>query len=46
VVEGRTEIFEFWADGVRSKDEQLMSDAVFGALQLGFNNADSPFITA
>lgn len=49
VIAGRQEIFECWTKGFADPDnvdEVAVQDAVYGTLQLGFNNIDSPLVSA
>ncbi|KIY68529.1 alpha/beta-hydrolase [Cylindrobasidium torrendii FP15055 ss-10] len=46
VTQGREEIGEYWVEGLRSKDESALTDAVHGALQLGFNNVQTNMVSA
>ncbi|KAF8889587.1 Alpha/Beta hydrolase protein [Infundibulicybe gibba] len=49
VREGRQEIFDCWAEAFKNPkrfDESALLDAVYGALQLGFNSVESSLISA
>ncbi|THH19524.1 hypothetical protein EW146_g1663 [Bondarzewia mesenterica] len=49
VLLGRIEIYKYWAAAFSDPnhvDQDLLTDAIYGVLQLGFNNAKSKFITA
>lgn len=49
MIAGRKEIYECWAQGFadpKNVDEAAVLDSVWGALQLAFNNLDSPLMSA
>ncbi|KIY68819.1 alpha/beta-hydrolase [Cylindrobasidium torrendii FP15055 ss-10] len=46
VAAGREEIGEYWSEGLRTNDDAALSDAVHGALQLAFNNAQTNIAAA
>ncbi|KAG7448491.1 alpha/beta-hydrolase [Guyanagaster necrorhizus] len=48
VAQGRQEIADCWIEGFKSStvDEAALYDAVYGALQLGFNSEQSSMVTA
>lgn len=48
MIAGRKEIYECWVQGFadpENVDEAAVQDAVYGALQLAFNNLDSPLMS-
>ncbi|PPQ69671.1 hypothetical protein CVT24_001204 [Panaeolus cyanescens] len=48
VASGRQEIYDCWVAGlgIEPRDQDAILDAVFGALQLGFNGSQSTMVTA
>ncbi|KAH7101563.1 alpha/beta-hydrolase [Auriculariales sp. MPI-PUGE-AT-0066] len=48
VADGRQQIHDTWREAFQGDqvDEEMLSEGVFGALQLGFNSEPSPLVTA
>ncbi|KAF4618668.1 hypothetical protein D9613_010124 [Agrocybe pediades] len=46
VAEGRQEIYDCWVEGRKESNKEALLDAVFGALQLGFNGHQDPLVNA
>ncbi|KAJ6491027.1 Alpha/Beta hydrolase protein [Mycena sanguinolenta] len=45
-IEGRQEIYECWKHGFENDDKNAVGDGIFGALQMAYNNTETPFSKA